>query len=96
MLRKLIDMDYSYDYNHSGDLSKEKDDPGSKALRLPAISKAGIQSFTGAILFGLLLFLSSTLDNLFMNELITVSIIWSLVSLVRLQGEPRKNKFYEK
>ena len=89
-------MDYSYDYNHSGDLSKEKAESGSKTLAVPAFSKATVQSLAGAILLGLLLYLSSTLDNLFMNELIAVSIIWGLVSLLRLQAEPRKITFHEK
>lgn len=93
---KLKNMDYSYDYNHSGDLSKEKEETRSKALGIPTLSKAAVQTFAGAILLGFLLFLSSTLDNLFMNELIAVSIIWGLISLVRLQGEPRKNTFHEK
>ena len=89
-------MDYSYDYNHRGEMSSEKEDSPSRSLPVPTLSKACIQSLAGAILLGALLFLSSSMENLFMNELIAVTIIWSLVSLVRLQGEPRKNKSYEK
>jgi hypothetical protein len=89
-------MDYSYDYNHSSDLSKTNAESGSKSLGVADLSKATVQSLAGAILMGLLLYLSSTLDNLFMNELIAVSIIWGLVSLVRLQAEPSKNTSNEK
>lgn len=86
-------MDYSYDY--TTDLNKEKEDSRSKAPGLAALSKTAVQILAGTILLGFLLLLSSSLDYLFMNELITVSVIWGLVSLVRLQGEPRKNASHE-
>lgn len=87
-------MDYSYDYTR--DLNREKEDTRSKAWGLQSLSKAGVQILAGSLLLALLLFLSSTLDNLFLNELIAVSVVWGLVSLVRLQEEPRKNAFHEK
>jgi hypothetical protein len=89
-------MDYSYDYEHSSNLSKEKEVSQAGADSRVFPTKAGIQSLAGAILLGILLFLSSNQDNLFMKELIAVSIIWTLVSLVRMQGEPNKNTPNEK
>lgn len=89
-------MDYSYDYKHSSNLSKEEavSRAGADSRAFP--TKVGIQSLAGAILLGFLLFLSSSQDNLFMKELIAVSIIWTLVSLVRMQGETDKNTPNEK
>ncbi|MEJ2584813.1 MAG: hypothetical protein P8Z38_07145 [Robiginitalea sp.] len=89
-------MDYSYDYEQSRNLRKEKDESRSGAWTNPILSKAGIQSLSGAVLLGFLLILSSNQNNLFMNELISVSVIWILVSLVRLQGEPDKITSHEK
>ncbi|MDX1332299.1 MAG: hypothetical protein R3252_04645 [Robiginitalea sp.] len=89
-------MDYSYDYEHSSNLRKEKEISRSEAGPRTLLTKAGIQSLAGAILLGFLLFLSSNQDNLFMKELIAVSIIWTLVSLVRMQGEPNKQSPNEK
>ena len=79
-------MDYSYDYKQSSNLRGEKGFTRSKPWSKPALSKAGTQSLAGAILLGFLLFLSSNQNNLFMNELIALSVIWTLLSLVRLQG----------
>jgi len=93
---KIIKMEYSYDYEHSSNIRKEEAVSRSEATGKTALTKAGIQSLAGAILLGFLLFLSSNQDNLFMKELIAVSIIWTLVSLVRLQGEPQKQTSNEK
>jgi hypothetical protein len=84
-------MDYSYDYKQARNLSEKEVSSHSKTHSKPIVTKAGIQSLAGAVLLVFLLFLSSNQDNLFMNELIAVSVIWTLVSLVRLQGEPHKN-----
>ena len=88
-------MDYSYDYKQTRDLSEQEVSAHSKTHSKPTVTKAGIQSLAGAVLLVFLLFLSSNQDNLFLNELIAVSVIWTLVSLVRLQGEPNNNVFHE-
>lgn len=90
-----IAMEYSYDYKHTRNLGEEGVSSRSKEGAKPAVTKAGIQSLAGGILLGFLLFLSSNQDNLFMRELIAVSIIWCLVSLVRLQGAPNNNASHE-
>ena len=89
-------MDYSYDFKHTSNLDKDEAASRSEAGSKPAVTKAGIQSLAGGVLLVFLLFLSSNQDNLFMKELIAVSIIWCLVSLVRLQGEPNHTASYEK
>jgi hypothetical protein len=93
---KIRDMDYSYDYKHSKNLRKEDEASLRASGSRAGLNKAGLQSLAGAILLAFLLFLSSNQDDLFMKELVAVSIIWTLVSLVRLQGEPDKNTPDEK
>ncbi len=85
-------MDYSYDYKESSNIRGGEGIARSR----PLLSKTGIQSLAGAVLLAALLILSGNLDNLFMNELVAVSVIWALVSLVRLQGDSAKNTSDEK
>ena len=82
-------MAYSYDYNRTADLregeSRSRTETQSEGTRL---SKAALQSLAGGLMLGILLVLSGNANGLFMKELISVSAVWALVSLVRLQGEP--------
>ena len=89
-------MDYSYDYKQSQNFSKEERVSRSETGSKITLTRAAVQSLAGAVLLGILLFLSSQQNDLFMKELIVVSIIWTLVSLVRVQGEPHKNTPHEK
>jgi len=48
-----------------------------------------------SILMGVLLWVSWSLDNLFLAELVAISFIWGLISLIRVKSEPKKT-YYEK
>jgi hypothetical protein len=89
-------MAYSFNYKHTADFEREESKRSSDAnLQRPVISKTKIGVLASAVFLGLLLFCSWSLDSLFMRELIAVTCVWGLVSMVKLQSEP-KNTSHEK
>jgi hypothetical protein len=85
-------MAYSYNYKHTADFEREESKHSSEAnLERPTISKTKIGVLASGFFLGLLLLCSWSLDSLFMRELIAVTFIWGLVSMVKLQSEPSKH-----
>lgn len=83
-------MAHSYNYKHASDIQGK--DYNMKAERaLSGRSVMQIRALAGAIFLGMLLLWSWSMDNLFMTELLCVSGIWLLVSLVKLQSEPQNH-----
>ena len=85
-------MAYSYNYKHTADFEREESKRSSEAnLERPTISKTKIGVLAFGVFLGLLLLCSWSLDSLFMRELIAVTFIWGLVSIIKLQSEPAKH-----
>ena len=83
-------MAYSYNFKHTAELKREDTKPASgTGLAKPSLSKSKLGMMVGGVFLGLLLLWSWSLDGLFFSELIAVTCIWGLVSLVKLKSEPK-------
>ena len=83
-------MAFSFNYKHTTELQREKSD--SKAGHIhQGLSASQLWVLAGSGFLGLLLLWSWSLDNLFMTELLSVSFIWMLVCLVKLQSGPNSS-----
>ena len=87
-------MAHSFNYRQTSDLREKKYDANADRA-LPGLSVVQAGVLAGTIFLGILLLWSWSLDNLFMTELLAISGIWLMVSLVKLQSET-KNSIYEK
>jgi hypothetical protein len=83
-------MAHSFNYKHTSDIQEKKYETKDERV-LPGLSLAQIWVLAGTVFLGMLLLWSWSLDNLFMTELLTVSGIWFLISLVKLQSEPKNS-----
>ena len=89
-------MAFSYNFKHTADFETEnRERSQSSAPSKTAVNRATLQIIAGSVLLAALLLGSWSLDNLFMTELVAISFIWGLISLIRLKSEPKKTT-YEK
>ena len=90
-------MAYSYNYKHASDFKTEyrntEDEMASTTS--PVLSRTKLEVIAGSVLMGVLLLGSWSLDNLFMTELLAVTFVWGIISLIRLKSQP-DNTSYEK
>ncbi|MGB5403801.1 MAG: hypothetical protein WBN13_07485 [Robiginitalea sp.] len=90
-------MAYSYDFNHTRDFKSDQRDTERQiaSTSSPVISRTKVEVIAGSLLMAILLLGSWSLDNLFMTELLAVSCVWGIISLIRLKSQP-DNTSYEK
>lgn len=89
-------MAFSYNFKHTADFDREdRRRTQSTAVPKTAVGGTNLQVIAGSVLLAVLLLGSWILDNLFMTELVTISIIWGLISVIRLKSDPNKTN-YEK
>ena len=91
MQQKIESMAFSYNFKHASEVP-QKQTKSTSGYRGHSLNLSGTQAgvLAGSIFLGLLLLWSWSLGNLFMTELLTVTAVWLLVSLVKLQSEPKK------
>jgi hypothetical protein len=87
-------MAYSYDFKHSAEFKTETREakPRSSSSENTYVNRTLLEVIAGSVLLGILLIGSRSMDNLFMTELIAISFVWGLISLIRLKSEPTKDK----
>jgi hypothetical protein len=87
-------MAYSYDFKHSAEFKTETQEakPRSSSSKSTYVNRTLLEVIAGSVLLGILLIGSRSMDNLFMTELIAISFVWGLISLIRLKSEPTKDK----
>ena len=79
-------MAYSYDYKHTAEIkSEQREQPAGRPAFSPVINRGVMQMIAGFLLMGALLLGSWSLDGLFMSELLAVTFIWGLISVIRLK-----------
>lgn len=84
-------MAFSYNFKHTADFDREsREDSQSSSTSKTAVNRTTLQVIAGSVLLAVLLLGSWSLDNLFMTELVAISFIWGLISLIRLKSEPNK------
>jgi len=89
-------MAFSYNFKHTADFDREnRERSQSSSTSKTVVNRTTLQVIAGSVLLVVLLLGSWSLDNLFMTELIAISFIWGLISLIRLKSEPNKTN-YEK
>ena len=89
-------MAFLYNFKHTADFETEnREQAQSSTPSETAVNRSTLQVIAGSVLLGVLLLGSWSLDNLFMTELLAISFIWGLISLIRLKSEPNKTD-YEK
>ena len=89
-------MAFSYNFKHIADFDREnRERTQSSSAQKTAMGGTSLQVIAGSVLLAVLLLGSWSLDNLFMAELLAISFIWGLISLIRLKSEPNKTN-YEK
>jgi len=89
-------MAFSYNFKHTVDFDREdRERSQSSSAPKTAVEKTTLKVIAGFVLLAVLLTGSWSLENLFMTELVAISFIWGLVSLIRLKSEPNKTN-YEK
>ena len=89
-------MDYSYDFKHTSEINSRTREVASQKDALgPAFNPGILKMVAGFLLMGVLLLGSWSLDNLFMKELLALTFVWGLISVIRIKSEP-KNEIHEK
>ena len=89
-------MAFSYNFKHTADFDREdRERSQSSSAPKTAVDRTILGVIAGSILMGVLLLVSWSLDNLFLAELVAISFIWGLISLIRVKSEPNKT-YYEK
>jgi hypothetical protein len=89
-------MAFSYNFKHTADIDRDdRERSQSSSVQRTAMDRTTLQVIAGSVFFAVLLLVSWSADNLFMTELVAVSLIWGLISLIRLNSEPNKTN-YEK
>ena len=89
-------MAFSYNFKHTAECETENREYASDNNPLNVkLNRTALQIVAGSLLMAALLMGSWSLDNLFMTELLTISFVWGLVSLIRLKSEPNSTN-YEK
>jgi hypothetical protein len=84
-------MAFSYNFKHTADIDREnREGTQSSSTSRTVVNRTTLQVIAGSVLLAVLLLGSWSLDNLFMTELVAISFIWGLISLIRLKSEPNK------
>jgi hypothetical protein len=84
-------MAYSYDFKHTADIKSEAREEASRTTSLGPVFKPGVlQMVAGFLLMGVLLLGSWSLDKLFMTELLTLTFLWGLISVIRIKSSTTK------
>lgn len=84
-------MAFSYNFKHTADYDREnRERSQSSSNSNTVVNRTTLQVIAGSVLLAVLLLGSWSLDNLFMTELVAISFIWGLISLIRLKSEPNK------
>lgn len=84
-------MAFSYNFKHTADFDREnREGSQSSSTSKTVVNRTTLQVIAGSVLLAVLLLGSWSLDNLFMTELVAISFIWGLISLIRLKSEPNK------
>ena len=89
-------MAFSYDFKHTSEINSRTREAASQNDALgPAFNPGILKMVAGFLLMGVLLLGSWSLDNLFMKELLALTFVWGLISVIRIKSEP-KNEIHEK